>query len=50
MNAKPGLLSEVFEGWHAYQAALAEALRPLDEDQLALRVGPKLRTVDQYTF
>jgi uncharacterized damage-inducible protein DinB len=37
----------IFEGWHAYQKTLIEALAPLDLDQLALRASPKLRTVGE---
>ena len=35
------------QGWRAYQKLLIEALQPLDESQLALRVEPSLRSVDE---
>ena len=41
------LIPAIFEGWNTYQNLLVEALRPLNEDQLALRTSPKLRSIGQ---
>jgi uncharacterized damage-inducible protein DinB len=47
MSNDQKLLSSIYKGWHTYQEVLIQALRPLQEDQLALRVDPKLRTVGE---
>jgi uncharacterized damage-inducible protein DinB len=41
------LVSSIYAGWHAYQEVLVEALRPLQEEQLALRASPQLRSVGE---
>jgi len=46
MTDHPKLIPAIFEGWQAYQNVLITALKPLDQDQLALRASSKLRAVD----
>lgn len=41
------LTSAIYEGWHVYQGALTEALRPLAADQLTLHAAPDLRSVGE---
>jgi uncharacterized damage-inducible protein DinB len=41
------LVPSIYEGWHTYQQAITEALRPLGPDQLALRAAPSLRSVGE---
>ncbi len=40
-------LSEVYDGWGAYQRLLVEAVAPLTPDQLALRAAPNLRSIGE---
>ncbi len=47
MSEHNNLNSTIYENWHQHQAVLVEALKPLDETQLALRAAPHLRSVDQ---
>lgn len=47
MEKQTPLIPAVYEGWHAYQMLLIEALAPLTEDQLLLRAAPHLRTVGE---
>jgi uncharacterized damage-inducible protein DinB len=47
MTETQDLTSSIYQGWHVYQAALIKALRPLEPDQLALRVAPSLRSVGE---
>lgn len=46
MSQSHDLIRAIYDGWHAYQQTLIEALAPLNEEQLALGVGGGLRTVD----
>lgn len=46
MNDSRPFINAIFAGWRAYQDTLVAALRPLNDDQLALRPAPQLRTVD----
>lgn len=41
------LIPAIYDGWHTYQTALIDALRPLTADQLQLRAAPHLRTVGE---
>jgi uncharacterized damage-inducible protein DinB len=41
------IVPAIYAGWNAYQQAVIAALKPLDESQLASRVSPKLRSVEQ---
>lgn len=36
----------IYAGWNVYQQHIVAALRPLTDEQLAWRAGPKLRTID----
>jgi len=47
MSEQQQLVSAIYEGWHAYQQLLLEAIRPLSEEQLALYVSTKQRSVDE---
>jgi uncharacterized damage-inducible protein DinB len=38
-----------FAGWQTYQNSLIMALSPLSAEQLALRAGPGLRSIEQIT-
>ncbi|RAQ94438.1 DinB family protein [Thermogemmatispora tikiterensis] len=40
-------LAEIYCGWGHYQRLLVEALAPLNEEQLELRVAPHLRSIRQ---
>jgi uncharacterized damage-inducible protein DinB len=46
MSSNEQFVATIYEGWRAYQAALIEALAPLTEEQLAVHVGPALRSVE----
>lgn len=41
------LVPAIYEGWHTYQKVIVKALRPLNEDQLARRAAPQLRSVSE---
>jgi uncharacterized damage-inducible protein DinB len=45
MTSEQPFLSDIYEGWRAYQDALTRALAPLTADQLDLRAAPRLRSV-----
>jgi uncharacterized damage-inducible protein DinB len=47
MTQAQDLTPAIFEGWHVYQTALIEALRPLELDQLTLSAAPNLRSVGE---
>jgi len=47
MSEKQQLVSAIFEGWHSYQQVLIEAIRPLNEEQLALYVSTKQRSINE---
>lgn len=47
MTENHGLLPAIYAGWHTYQEITIEALRPLNDVQLALRASPHLRSVDE---
>jgi uncharacterized damage-inducible protein DinB len=47
MTENQQLLPTIYDGWHTYQEVIIEALRPLNENQLALRAGPSLRSVGE---
>ena len=47
MTENQKLLTTIFEGWSIYQETVIEALRPLNQEQLALRADPKLRSVGE---
>ena len=40
-------LAVLVSGWEAYQESLIAALTPLTDEQLALRVAPHLRSIDE---
>ena len=46
MTQDQNLIPAIYQGWHDYQRALISAIAPLTDEQLALTVAPKLRTVD----
>lgn len=39
-------LAAIYKGWETYHGLLIAALAPLSDDQLALKAGPGLRTID----
>lgn len=41
------LVRTFFDGWHTYQTELTAAIAPLTDEQLLLRVSPKLRSIGQ---
>lgn len=45
MNETHNVTGAIYDGWHTYQRLLAEAIAPLQEDQLELRAAPHLRSV-----
>ncbi len=47
MSEQHPFVPAIYDGWHTYQTALIEALRPLTADQLQLRAAPHLRTVGE---
>lgn len=47
MSEQHPLVPAVYDGWHTYQNALIEAIRPLTAEQLRLRATPDLRTVGE---
>lgn len=47
MTETEAFTSAIYAGWHTFQAALIDALQPLDVDQLALSAAPRLRTVGE---
>lgn len=47
MTGKEHLISAIYDGWHTYQEAIIKALRPLNEEQLAMRAGAQLRSIDE---
>ena len=47
MSEQHPFVAAIYDGWHTYQTALIDALRPLTADQLQLRAAPHLRTVGE---
>ena len=47
MNETNITLAIMIEGWQAYQNNLSKALAPLSDEQLALRAGSNLRSIDE---
>ena len=47
MTEQHPLIPAIYDGWHTYQTALIEAIRPLTAEQLLLHAGPDLRTVGE---
>jgi hypothetical protein len=47
MHQSEQFAATIFAGWHAYQGKLVTALAPLTDVQLALRVAPDLRAVEE---
>lgn len=47
MTIEQVTLNTLYEGWHAFQAAVCRALLPLTAEQLSLRAAPELRSVGE---
>ncbi len=47
MSKNHDLVVSIYEGWHVYQQSIAEAIAPLDPEQLGLRPAPNLRSVGE---
>ena len=45
MTIPQDLFDAIEEGWHTYQSMLVQAIRPLSQEQLALRAAPHMRSV-----
>jgi uncharacterized damage-inducible protein DinB len=47
MTELESLIPTIYGGWQNYQTLLVTALRPLSQDQLALRAAPHLRSIGE---
>jgi uncharacterized damage-inducible protein DinB len=47
MTENDAVIPTIYEGWHAYQKAILEAIKPLENSQLDVRAAPGLRSARQ---
>lgn len=47
MTEDQKLAATVYDGWHEYQSQIVGAIAPLNDEQLALRAAPHLRSVGE---